>query len=80
MIDGLAASLGLNVVDAAFWMPLLCLAIFFVILLLGLLLDGFDLGAALLLPFAQKTERDRVLTMLSPWRDMNEFWLLFGAI
>ena len=80
MIEGLAASLGLNVVDAAFWMPLLCLAIFLLIVLLGLLLDGFDLGATLLLPFAQKPERDRILAMLSPWRDMNEFWLLFGAI
>lgn len=80
MIDGVAASLGLNVVDAAFWMPLLCLVIFFAIVLLGLLLDGFDLGTALLLPFAQKHDRDRILTMLSPWRDMNEFWLLFGTV
>lgn len=80
MIDGLAASLGLNVADAAFWMPLLCLAIFFFIILLGLILDGFDLGAALLLPFAKKSEQERILAMLSPWRDMNEFWLLFGAV
>ena len=79
MIDTLAASLGLNSYDPGFWMPLLCFAVFLGVAIAGAVLDGFDLGVGMLLPFADAEQRSRMLTFLGPWRDMNVFWLFLGC-
>jgi len=79
MIDGLAASMGLAVGDPAFWMPLALVAMLYALIVGGVVLDGFDLGVGLLLRAAPASERPRLMTLLSPWRDANEFWLLLGA-
>ncbi|WP_459655616.1 cytochrome d ubiquinol oxidase subunit II, partial [Achromobacter xylosoxidans] len=39
---------------------------------------GFDLGVGILLQLAPEQERGRMMSLLSPWRDANEFWLLLG--
>lgn len=75
----LAGLLGLSVYDPVFWMPLLCLGVFLLMVLLGTVFDGFDLGVALLLPFAGE-HKDRLVNLLGPWRNINEFWLLFGMV
>ncbi|MBX7099293.1 MAG: cytochrome d ubiquinol oxidase subunit II [Myxococcaceae bacterium] len=48
---------------------------------LWVVLDGFDLGAALALPFLARTdaERDEVLQTIGPYWDANEVWLLAGG-
>lgn len=48
---------------------------------LWVVLDGFDLGAALALPFLARTdaERDEVLAAIGPYWDANEVWLLAGG-
>lgn len=79
MIDLLAASMGLNVDDPTFWMPLAFMGIFFALVVAGTLLDGIDLGVGMLLVAAPGDLRSRMMVMLSPWRDANEFWLLLGA-
>ena len=43
-----------------------------------MVLDGFDLGVGILLQLAPEHERGRMMSLLSPWRDANEFWLLLG--
>src|SRR6202521_1666921 len=56
-------------------------------LLLGTLLigfavmDGFDLGAAMLLPFVARTDNERriVLNTVGPVWEGNQVWLILGA-
>lgn len=78
MIDSLAGALGLGIYDAAFWMPLVMVGLLFAVVTAGVILDGFDIGVGCLLPFAPADMRPRMLSLLSPWRDANEFWLILG--
>jgi cytochrome d ubiquinol oxidase subunit II len=78
MIDSLAIALGLGAHDPAFWMPLVFMAVFFAIIVAGAILDGFDVGVGCLALFARPELRMRMLSLLSPWRDANEFWLFLG--
>src|SRR5579872_4041153 len=56
-------------------------------LLLGVLLigfaimDGYDLGTAMLLPFVARTDTERRVTInaIGPFWEGNQVWLLFGA-
>ena len=44
------------------------------------MLDGFDLGVGMLLPFAKdKDEAGRLVSMISPFWDGNEVWLITAA-
>jgi len=78
MITNLAGSLGLEITNSAFWMPLLMLALLFALMLGGAMFDGFDIGVGLLLRAAPANERAHMMVVLSPWRDANEFWLLLS--
>lgn len=78
MIDYLAAALSLSSQDPAFWLPLAFFAAFIVVSLLGLVLDGFDIGVGCLTLFAPHHLRARMLSLLNPWRDANELWLFMG--
>ena len=78
MIGTLTAALGLGAQDPAFWMPLAMMGILLIVLVAGVLLDGFDLGVGCLTLFAPQELRLRMLSLLSPWRDANEFWLIMG--
>jgi cytochrome d ubiquinol oxidase subunit II len=78
MIDSLALALGLGAQDPAFWMPLAFMALLFVAIVAGAVLGGFDIGVGCLVLFASPSLRGRMLSLLSPWRDANEFWLLLG--
>jgi cytochrome d ubiquinol oxidase subunit II len=61
------------------------LAVVFAVLLaasifLYVVLDGFDLGVGLCLPFAgDADERDRMLGSIGPFWDANETWLVLGV-
>ncbi|WP_322997854.1 cytochrome d ubiquinol oxidase subunit II [Castellaniella sp.] len=78
MIDSLAALVGLGAQDPAFWMPLALMGIFFAVLVAGVLLDGFDIGVGCVSLVAPAPLRPRMLSLLGPWRDANEFWLFLG--
>lgn len=78
MIDSLTGALGISMHDASFWMPLAMVALLFAIVAAGVILDGFDIGVGCLLPFAPADLRPRMLALLSPWRDANEFWIFLG--
>lgn len=79
MIDTLTGALGLGAHDASFWMPFVLAGLLFAIAVAGTVLDGFDIGVGCLLPFAPQALRARMLSLLSPWRDANEFWLFLGV-
>lgn len=78
MIDTLAASLGISANDPTFWIPLVFMGLLFLLIAGGVVLDGFDIGVGMLLPFVPADERGRLMGLLSPWRDANEFWPLLG--
>src|SRR5690606_34277625 len=50
-----------------------------VALLLYVILDGYDLGIGLLLPFATEAERDTMIASIGPFWDANETWLVLGV-
>ncbi|CAM3915611.1 cytochrome d ubiquinol oxidase subunit II [Bordetella tumulicola] len=78
MIAALAASLGVSANDPTFWIPLVFMGLLFLLIAGGVVLDGFDIGVGMLLPLAPAHERGRMMGLLSPWRDANEFWPLLG--
>jgi cytochrome d ubiquinol oxidase subunit II len=78
MIDALAASLGLDAGNPAFWMPLLMMALLFVLIVGAALFDGFDIGVGVLVLLAPKQTRSQLLVALSPLRDANGFWMLLA--
>ncbi len=44
------------------------------------ILDGFDLGMAMLFPFTKtEEERDQMIASVAPFWDGNETWLVFGG-
>ncbi len=57
------------------WAAILALAVFMYVLL-----DGFDLGVAMLFPFRRHAEdRERMIASVSPVWDFNETWLVLGG-
>ena len=78
MIDSLAFALDLPASSPDFWLPLVFMALFFLVVLAGVVLDGFDIGVGCLSVFAPTALKPRMLSLLSPWRDANEFWLFLG--
>ena len=48
-------------------------------LLLYVILDGFDLGIGLLLPFAEDAEKDIMIASIGPFWDANETWIVLGV-
>ncbi|NYT35658.1 cytochrome d ubiquinol oxidase subunit II [Allopusillimonas soli] len=78
MIDALAQALGYGATDPAFWMPLVLMGLLYLVIIAAAVLDGFDIGVGCLVLFAPLQLRGRMLELLSPWRDANEFWLFLG--
>jgi cytochrome d ubiquinol oxidase subunit II len=79
MIAELAATLGLDVLQPLFWMPLSMMAVLSVLIVGGAVFDGFDIGVGVLLRMAPPQDRPGMMVVLSPWRDANEFWLLLAV-
>lgn len=48
-------------------------------LLIYVVLDGYDLGIGLLLPFASETEKDMMIASIGPFWDANETWIVLGV-
>lgn len=78
IIDTLVELLGFSAEDPAFWMPLVFMGLLFSVIVAAVLLDGFDIGVGCLTLFAPRELRPRMLSLLGPWRDANEFWLFLG--
>ncbi|HLU00337.1 MAG TPA: cytochrome d ubiquinol oxidase subunit II [Burkholderiaceae bacterium] len=78
MIDTLAMALGMPPEAPEFWLPLSFMALLYLVVLAGTVLDGFDIGVGCLSTFAPAHLKPRMLALLSPWRDANEFWLFIG--
>ncbi|MRD49157.1 cytochrome d ubiquinol oxidase subunit II [Caenimonas koreensis] len=59
-------------------LPLFFMAVMGLSLLAYVILDGYDLGVGILLPFASDTEKDVMVSSIGPFWDANETWLVLG--
>jgi cytochrome bd ubiquinol oxidase subunit II len=59
-------------------LPLFFLAVMGLALLAYVVLDGYDLGVGILLPFANDAEKDVMVSSIGPFWDANETWLVLG--
>jgi cytochrome bd ubiquinol oxidase subunit II len=59
-------------------LPLVFMAVMGLALLAYVILDGYDLGVGLLLPFATDDEKDVMVSSIGPFWDANETWLVLG--
>jgi cytochrome bd ubiquinol oxidase subunit II len=61
-------------------LPLIFAGLLVFIVIMYVILDGFDLGIGILYPFtASEEERDHMMNSIAPVWDGNETWLVFGA-
>lgn len=60
-------------------LPLIFMAIMGLALLAYVILDGYDLGVGILLPFASDAEKDVMVSSIGPFWDANETWLVLGV-
>jgi cytochrome d ubiquinol oxidase subunit II len=62
------------------WLPVVWAAIIAVAVALYVILDGFDLGIAILFPLApNEVRRDQMMNSVAPFWDGNETWLVLGG-
>lgn len=67
-----------NLTTPAGWLPLAFMVVMGLAMLAYVILDGFDLGVGLLLPFADDAEKDLMIASIGPFWDANETWLVMG--
>ncbi|WP_427911580.1 cytochrome d ubiquinol oxidase subunit II [Ramlibacter sp. MMS24-I3-19] len=59
-------------------LPLIFMGVMGLSLLAYVVLDGYDLGVGILLPFATDAEKDVMVSSIGPFWDANETWLVLG--
>jgi len=60
------------------WLPLAFLAVMGLSILAYVILDGYDLGVGMLVPFASDDDKDVMVASIGPFWDANETWLVLG--
>lgn len=66
-------------IEAGVWLPLVFAGLLGLSILLYVILDGFDLGVGILMPFATDAEKDRMVASIGPFWDANETWLVMAV-
>jgi cytochrome d ubiquinol oxidase subunit II len=62
------------------YLPVIWAAVIGTAVAMYVILDGFDLGVGILLPFTEdERERDQMITSIAPFWDGNETWLVLGG-
>ncbi len=64
--------------DPAVWLPLVFAGLMGLSILIYVVLDGFDLGVGILMPWATGEERDLMVASIGPFWDANETWLVLA--
>ncbi|TXS94000.1 cytochrome d ubiquinol oxidase subunit II [Parahaliea maris] len=62
-----------------YWLPVIYVAAMGLALLIYVVLDGYDLGVGMLLPFADESEKDLMIASIGPFWDANETWIVLGV-
>lgn len=66
-------------INPDYWLPVVFAGLMALSLLVYVVLDGYDLGVGLWLPFAEDAEKDMMIASIGPFWDANETWLVLGA-
>ncbi|MEQ8827157.1 MAG: cytochrome d ubiquinol oxidase subunit II, partial [Parvibaculum sp.] len=66
-------------VDWALWLPYVFAGLMGISILVYVILDGFDLGIGILLPFGDDAQKDRMVAAIGPFWDANETWLVLAV-
>src|SRR5476649_3065961 len=62
------------------YLPVIWAALIGTAVAMYVILDGFDLGIAILFPFTKsERERDQMMNTVAPFWDGNETWLVLGG-
>ncbi|MDN0076128.1 cytochrome d ubiquinol oxidase subunit II [Crenobacter sp. SG2303] len=64
---------------AAYWLPVIFAGLMALAMLIYVILDGYDLGVGVLLPFADEDDKDMMIASICPFWDANETWLVLGV-
>lgn len=59
-------------------MPLIFAGLMGLCMLIYAIMDGFDLGVGMLMPFVGDDDKDKMVSSIGPFWDANETWLVFG--
>jgi cytochrome d ubiquinol oxidase subunit II len=59
-------------------LPIIFVFIMGFALLMYVILDGYDLGIGILLPFAEDNHKDIMIASIGPFWDANETWTVLG--
>ena len=62
-----------------YWLPVIYMAAMGLALFVYVILDGYDLGVGMLLPFASDDEKDLMVASIGPFWDANETWIVLGV-
>lgn len=65
--------------NAEIWLPMAFAGLMALSLLMYVVLDGYDLGVGILLPFAKDDDKDTMVSSIGPFWDANETWLVLGV-
>lgn len=60
-------------------LPLIFMAVMGLAMLIYVILDGYDLGVGILLPWASNADKDMMVASIGPFWDANETWLVLGV-
>ena len=61
------------------FLPLFFMAVMGLSLLAYVILDGYDLGVGMLLPWGSDSQKDTMIASIGPFWDANETWLVLGV-
>ncbi len=61
------------------WLPLFFAGVMGFALFMYIILDGYDLGIGMLIPFANHEEKDLMISTIGPFWDANETWIVLGV-
>jgi cytochrome d ubiquinol oxidase subunit II len=62
-----------------YWLPIIYMGAMGLALLTYVILDGYDLGVGMLLPWADDKEKDLMVASIGPFWDANETWIVLGV-
>src|SRR5690606_37898792 len=77
-LSGPAARTGAGM-NLDYWLPLVFAGVMGLALLMYVVLDGYDLGVGILVPFADAHEKDVMVASIGPFWDANETWIVLGV-
>jgi cytochrome bd ubiquinol oxidase subunit II len=68
-----------DLIESGQWLPYVFVFLMGLSMLIYAVLDGYDLGVGILMPFGKSDEKDKMIASIGPFWDANETWLVLGV-